>query len=391
MARPRSRDGKISPATSFGTYRAFDDAGRPMDTPPSVLTADHSRDCTCFAPNQIDSPGLCPACRAGIAELRANTSSPIPSPQKEIIMATTTNTKTDTPAASTVPAVQTAPPSNAIAVPTGLPFAPEAWAALVPAEREAMIALYRAEMEEARNIDIDRKVFQVKFPPTGGREFEIPDPTGATEPSFAVSIEAAVIWSQKIRDYYPEGQKLGLPPLCASPDRLRPYPSPTAQAKSCGTCRWAQWGSGRNGEGQGCKVKYRLFVLRPGETMPRIITLPTMSAKQYETYTTLLKVKGLLPSVVQTTFTITRVESGENKYPLAVMKDGAALSIPDFQRVTSMRDACKKIAEDFGSSLSVEVEDEPVETAPGEYGSTVIDHDTGEVLDGKARREEPGF
>lgn len=284
---------------------------------------------------------------------------------------------TETPApngTALAPQGQTALAVNA--VPKGLEhmFNAEEWAAMAETERAAVTQLWAEETDEGRTIGLDRSLFKITMPGSGGREFSIPNPDGG-EPTYTNEIEGVIVWWQAIRDFYEEGELTGKPPVCASPDRIKPYASPTQQAPSCGTCGKA--GFGTRGKGKACKEKYRLFMLRDDSDIPMMVTAPTMSAKEFETYATGLKARKLgSPSMVRTIARIVQEErEGGTKYPVLTFRvSDKKMTMDLFKKAKALRETCVALAAQFGITLSENVDDHGA--AAPEPGSTeVLDKD----------------
>lgn len=271
-------------------------------------------------------------------------------------------------------------------------FSEEAWAALTTDEQRSAIAFFQEEEQESRTISLDKSLFRIKLPGSGGREFEIPSPDGG-EPELVKEIEAIIIWAQPIRDYYPSEQPQGKPPACASPDRIMPYDVPTKQATACAVCPHNQWGSGRNGQGKACKEKYRLFLRRTGSDVPMMMTLPTMGAKEFETYVTGLRLQKRVPSGVRSSFMITKAENSEHTtYPLVKARVASPnVSIEEMRQTAQLREAAKRIASEFGIRLSEATEeDHSTAPAPPANGGHIIDVKADPVT-ANASDKGPGF
>ncbi len=83
-----------------------------------------------------------------------------------------------------------------------------------------------------------------------------------------------VHWFQA-RAWWEKGYKSGEnnPPDCSSMDMLKPVAGEKVQAASCVECPLSQFGSGRDGNGQACKVTTFLFLLNPEFGNPPIAAL----------------------------------------------------------------------------------------------------------------------
>jgi hypothetical protein len=80
------------------------------------------------------------------------------------------------------------------------------------------------------------------------------------------------------------------PPDCASVDACVGVGKPGGD---CRTCRFAQFGSGPNGEGQACKLMRQLLFLRQENVLPEIVNLPPSSLKPVRQYLARLTARAL--------------------------------------------------------------------------------------------------
>lgn len=76
----------------------------------------------------------------------------------------------------------------------------------------------------------------------------------------------------------------------------------------CAQCPLNQFGSGENG-GKACKNKRRIYILREGELIPILLTLPTGSMKEFAVYVKRLLAKGRKSSSVVTRFSLQKVQN----------------------------------------------------------------------------------
>jgi len=278
---------------------------------------------------------------------------------------------------SEIPAPTTADTQLAV-LPKGMEgaFSQEEWSAMTLAEKGAAMLFFAEEEHEARTIGLDRSLFRIKLPGSGGTEFEIPNPAGG-DPILAKEIEGIVVWAQPIRDYYPNDQPQGKPPKCASPDRIKPYDTTDKEAATCAACPQNQWGS-KGEKGKACKEKYRLFIRRTGFDLPTMMTLPTMGAKEFESYVTGLRLQKMVPSAVRTTFYITKAKNADNtSYPLVKEKVSGKITFKEMQETATLREMAKRVASEFGVRLH---EEEPVVTPTTSAPATNGAHGEPEIL-----------
>ena len=133
----------------------------------------------------------------------------------------------------------------------------------------------------------------------------------------------------------------------------------------CAQCPLNQFGSGENG-GKACKNKRRIFILREGELIPILLTLPTGSMKEFAVYVKRLLAKGKKSSSVVTRFSLQKVQnSGGIAYSQAKFAVDRVLTDEEQRYISAMAEQVKA----FASRVAYD-------DAPGE----VIDPETGEVM-----------
>lgn len=116
---------------------------------------------------------------------------------------------------------------------------------------------------------------KIKFPTGGGQSWEVSGIDGDT--NMVKSIDGIVLMNKTTRVYWAdEFTGTGEPPDCYSNDLINGTGNPGGV---CATCPYAQWGSGKGGDGQACKMAGTMFVMKPGETLPVIVPVPVASVK----------------------------------------------------------------------------------------------------------------
>lgn len=146
----------------------------------------------------------------------------------------------------------------------------------------------------AENLDgIIPEFPRIKFPSGGGLAFEIP---GEEAAQVATELVGVVVDQHAMNAYWAakyNGEKN--PPDCVSMDGkigYAPEGAPVAWAggcQDCATCPFNQYGTGtdQNGnrtDGKACKNMKRVAMLREGEILPVLITVPPTSVKAWNTY-----------------------------------------------------------------------------------------------------------
>lgn len=130
---------------------------------------------------------------------------------------------------------------------------------------------------------------RVKMPSGGGRAFEIEDADTPDAPEVSATIEGVVVAHHSANAYWSKGIDDGgdAAPDCSSKDgRIAHGNNGDGEGEhECGTCALNEFGSASNG-GKACKNTKNLFVLRPNDTLPLLVSLPPASIKAWQTYLT---------------------------------------------------------------------------------------------------------
>ena len=208
------------------------------------------------------------------------------------------------------------------------------------------------------DISFDR----VTIPAAGGTAFELPGELPG-ETDMAKEFTGVILFHHPMFTYYRERFSGGSnPPDCGSYDGVTGSGNPGG---SCAHCPLNQFGSGENG-GKACKNKRRIYILREGELIPILLTLPTGSMKEFAVYIKRLLAKGRKSSAVVTRFSLKKVSNaGGIAYSQAQFAVDRPLTDDEMPFVQSMADQVKL----FASRVAYD--------AP----SDVIDPETGEVLE----------
>lgn len=233
---------------------------------------------------------------------------------------------------------------------------------LIPASGFSQLATFQMEdMAEELN-GLEGGFDRIKIPSGGMTVFEMP---GETEdsPETVKEFSAVILYHHPILQYYREKYTGGSnPPDCGSYDGVTGVGNPGGV---CAQCPLNQFGSGENG-GKACKNKRRIFILREGELIPILLTLPTGSMKEFAVYVKRLLAKGKKSSSVVTRFSLQKVQnSGGIAYSQAKFAVDRVLTDEEQRYISAMAEQVKAFANRVA-----------YDDAPGE----VIDPETGEVM-----------
>lgn len=132
---------------------------------------------------------------------------------------------------------------------------------------------------------------RIKIPSGGGISFEVPgdDPEN---PDTVKEFKAVILYHHPINCYYKEEYTGGNnPPDCGSMDGHVGIDAESGEVKNCAECPFNKFGSGKNGA-KACKQKRRIYLLREGEALPTLLSLPTGSLAAFSRYIMNLLGKG---------------------------------------------------------------------------------------------------
>ena len=118
----------------------------------------------------------------------------------------------------------------------------------------------------------------------------------------------------------------------------------SGEIKSCADCEYNKFGSGKNGA-KACKQKRRIYLLREGEALPTILSLPTGSLGEFSKYVMRLLSKGKKTNAVVTKFTLKKAQnSGGINYSQAVFAVDRQLTAEEHQSILAMSEQVKVLA-----------------------------------------------
>lgn len=165
------------------------------------------------------------------------------------------------------------------------------------------------EMEGLGTVPFDR----VKIPSGGGLAFEIPG-EDEDNPESATEITGVILYHHPVNAYWAEKfDGANEQPDCSSYDGKMGIVRETGECKSCGDCPFNQFGSGEGGSGKACKNAHRIYILREGNPVPLILSLPPTSLKFMRDYISkriLLKGMRCFQAVTKITLKKERSASG---------------------------------------------------------------------------------
>lgn len=134
------------------------------------------------------------------------------------------------------------------------------------------------EMDGLGSVPFDR----VKIPSGGGLAFEIPGDDDE-DPQIATELVGVILYHHPVNAYWKEKFSGGNEqPDCSSYDGKVGIDRETGECKDCSSCPCNQFGS--DGNGKACKNVHRIYMLREGNPVPLILSLPPTSLKYMRDY-----------------------------------------------------------------------------------------------------------
>lgn len=173
---------------------------------------------------------------------------------------------------------------------------------MVP-QMDSNLGMAMAEEMDGLTISFDK----VKIPSGGGVAFEVPgdDPES---PDMVKELIGVIVDHHPINGYW--GQKFdgqNNAPDCSSMDGKVGIGNPGG---NCKTCPCNQFGSAPDGKGKLCKNMHRVYILRSGEMLPLLLTLPPTSIKTFSDYIAKrIVMKGLRSYGVVTKVTLKKAQN----------------------------------------------------------------------------------
>ena len=160
---------------------------------------------------------------------------------------------------------------------------------------------------------------RVKIPSGGGLAFEVPgdDPEN---PDAEKELVGVIVDHHPVNAYWQDKYSgANNPPDCASMDGKIGVDQ-DGNRKPCNSCPMNEWGTAEDGRGKACKNMHRLYIIREGEMLPLLLTLPPTSLKNLSDYIALRVVsKGMRSYGVVTKVSLKKAQNaGGINYSQAV-------------------------------------------------------------------------
>ena len=120
---------------------------------------------------------------------------------------------------------------------------------------------------------------RIKVPSGGGTIWSVVNADGDEEPER--TLQGIIVHIGRRRAFWASAEPSGEPPACSSSDCLHGIGNPGG---NCETCPLNQFGSahkqdGTAGRGKACKETKLLFILREGQFLPDVVSVPASSLR----------------------------------------------------------------------------------------------------------------
>jgi hypothetical protein len=181
---------------------------------------------------------------------------------------------------------------------------------------------------------------KVSIPSGGGTMWELPGMENPDEPEYNKEIEGVIVDHYPVNAFF-ENEYTGeiVPPTCSSMDGKLGIGNPGGM---CANCPLNKYGSADDGKGKKCKNLRRIYILRSGEILPLLVTLPPTSIKNFSDYISKrIVTKGMKACDVVTKMTLT-VEKSQT---------GIKYSKVQFSIARTLRPEEKKVMREFSNNI----------------------------------------
>ena len=212
------------------------------------------------------------------------------------------------------------------------------------------------EMDGLGTVPFDR----VKIPSGGGLAFEIPG-EDEDNPETATELTGVILYHHPVNAYWKDKYNgSNDQPDCASFDGKQGVDKETGCISNCAEWRFNQFGSGEGGTGKACKNAHRIYILREGNPVPLILSLPPTSLKYMRDYISKrILLKGMRCYHAVTKITLKKEKSqGGIQYSRAAFTFGGKLTPEQILQAEAMAETVKAF------DRNVEVGDDYATAAP---------------------------
>lgn len=184
------------------------------------------------------------------------------------------------------------------------------------------------DMDEYTGIEVSFP--RVKIPAGGGTAFELPNPDDPDDPTVEKVLEGIIVYQHSANAYWTDQDAQTAAPDCSSDDGITGYGNPGG---NCQGCPLNQFGSGEGGVGKACKNMRQIYILRDGDAIPLLLSLPPTSLRAFQAYANNLMFAGRALSGVKTNISLKKMDNGNNTYSIAAFRTAGILE-PELAKET---------------------------------------------------------
>lgn len=195
---------------------------------------------------------------------------------------------------------------------------------------------------------------RIKVPSGGGLAYEVPG-DNPEEPELEKEFDAVILYHHPMLSFYKEKYNgSNEAPNCSSINGVVGIDRDSGEIRQCKDCPLNMFGSGENG-GKACKAKRRLFILRKGEALPVIFTVPTSSVGDFSKYIMRLVSKNKKSNQVVTRFSLKKAQNSSGiTYSKVVVNVARDLTDEEIKSMESMSAQVKAIAQNLQENYESE-------------------------------------
>lgn len=215
---------------------------------------------------------------------------------------------------------------------------------------------------------------RVKIPAGGQVSFEVLNPERPDDPDVTKTLEGVIVMQHTANAYWQTSETGGNPPDCSSDDGVTGYGKPGG---ACASCPLNEFGSGEGGSGKACKNMKNIYLLRDGEMIPLLLSLPPTSLKAFRQYANTLRFAGRGLSSVVTRVGLKRQEGNGNAYSVATFAMAGALS-PELAKAG--REYARQMRESLTAARAAHSTPAPEYATAARQVPAGVDPETGEII-----------
>lgn len=193
-----------------------------------------------------------------------------------------------------------------------------------------------AELDDMN--DLGRELMgRIKIGSGGSNAFTVMEP-GAEDNDVSKTIDGVIVMSHDCNAYWARAMEdMGddKNPDCMSADGVTGLERASGAVRGCATCPYNQFGSDpKGGNGKACKNTRRLYIVRPGDLFPMVLSLPSTSLAAFKKYRVAVALKRKKLSNTMTRISLKSAKNAGNiAYSTAAFEAVGELGMADAARM----------------------------------------------------------